>query len=308
MKIITIVPTFFPGVSSVFSHMEKVIGSKNIFVNLLKEEDLESCDLVIFGAWDNSYNEWLPKIKCKKGILWTSSILQAELSPESVEIKIYHQLLRHLAVGTLDYLFIGDKKLFATTDSEKIKFFPYPIHLDTYSSPLNKWDEGVKNIGLFTVSHARKNRMNQYEGFQLARRQNKDLILYTNSYILKGDGVVTLPWMEKEAYEVMMDKIHIGLNVFLSESFCYSFLQLMAKGIPTICSLTIAFNFGFPEYISEKLVVFDCDDCVEISEKINGLVKLNKEEMVNLSSDCIAYIQFCAEQNNRQLKELFNNL
>lgn len=54
---------------------------------------LEGYDVVIFAAYHPSYNLILPKVKAKKWLLWTSPILQSELT--EVEIEYLQYILRN---------------------------------------------------------------------------------------------------------------------------------------------------------------------------------------------------------------------
>ena len=312
-RILCVSSKLHPGVSKVFNNFINVVdNSKHIFVeNITSDHDFDNFDLIIFGAWHPLYLPMFQNITCKKSVLWTSSPLQMELSPDSVEINFFNELCSLLDKRIIDYIFIGDKKFSKIFSNKKIKQFYYPIHLERYIENPMKWGKPETNFGLFTVNHPRKNRFNQINAFILASNQNPKLKLYTNVLKKEHHNIINLDWLPNNDFEKQIERIHFGLNVFPSESFCYSFIDFMSKGIPTICSETIANNFDISSYgmISlNELIVYDCDDCVEIKNSIINLSEKSKLEKEELSLICRNFVEEFAMENNKKLRNFITQL
>ena len=299
-KIISVSSRSHPGVTSVFTHLSKTIGSTHYFA-----EDIDvvpECEIALFGAWTNKYNTLLPTVKGKRAIVWTSSTWQQESTPNMVEVELFEQILNLVNTGKIDYLFIGDKDLAEVHKSERILYFPYPLAFTEYP---------IKNIhnnsfGLFTVEHFRKNRLNQVNAIKLARKSEPTISLITNCY--NSPDVTYTGWLDKEKYETTLSQIEFGLSVMPIESFCYSFAELMMRGIPTICSKRIGDNFNIPHSFFLKLAVCDTDSSVEISQRITYLSSLLPIQREELSKECREFMCDFSEERKKEVEQFFLNL
>ncbi|MDO8623160.1 MAG: hypothetical protein Q7R52_02845 [archaeon] len=305
-NILTISSKFHPGVTSVFTNMCSVIDNCEHEYFEDSKKDVNEYLLVVLGAWVDGYEELIEKIKVKKAILWTSSILQSEMTPDRVELKIFLKIQKLLADGKIDFILVGDKKLFMATDDERICLFPYPIRKEIFKTVnKKKFNDDEINVGLFTVSDPRKNTANQIIAVEKAIQQNSKIRFHSNvtNYGNVNENFVSYPWMKKGEYDEVIEKIHVGLNVFVCESFCYSFVELMSLGIPTICSKTVADNFDLSGRLRFYLEVLDCDNWREIYQKIKRF-ETYYDGMDELSVECQDFMKIFAEENNNKLKNL----
>lgn len=311
MKVLTLSSQNHPGVSAVFKNMSQIILCEHRFVEDFVVGQEIGYDLLILGAWTNQYPDILDKVKIKKAILWTSSLAQSELSPNGIETQIFNHLFNLLDEKKIHYLLLGDfrmAELWATShsDKEKIRLFPYPISL-----PLDPYVEikgPPRTVGLFTVSRPGKNILTQYYAFQYAFMFNPEIKLKTNIIKAPGEEVTFTGWLDSEQYHKAISDLDIGLNVFMAESFCYTFCELMARGIPTICSPSVAGNFDLPETLRNFLEVRDTESLLQIANKILGITKMGTEEFISFRKLCIQHIVAVAKENNQQLFNLLKEL
>ncbi|MDP2672038.1 MAG: hypothetical protein Q8O68_00825 [Candidatus Daviesbacteria bacterium] len=288
--------------------------TKHIFIEEFSVDMILPEDIIIFGAWHNLYAPLLNQIKNKRGILWTSTILQAELSLESVELKIFESVLHLHKTKLIDFVLIGDKKLADTFEIEGIIHFPYPIKQNKGEFVPPLFSIPSTNVGLFTVNHPRKNRTNQLMAVLRANKksdkQNIRFISNCSSLNSSCPTLINKTWMIQEEYDQTLRSIQFGINVFICESFCYSFSELMCRGIPTITSYTVAKNFDLhnDDFLTKSLIVYDPDDVIEISEKILKLNELSLEDKEKLSKKCYEFMNQFSEKNNAKCVDTINRL
>ncbi len=312
MKILALSSRDHPGVTAVFRNMFQIGLCEHRFIEDFVIGEEEGFDLLILGAWTNHHAAIFEKVKTKKAVLWTSSLAQSELSPKGVEVQMWDYLLALLSKGYYNFLLCGDYKMSTLwakhhTQKDKIKFFPYPIYFKKSEKLLDK-TEKPSIVGLFTVCRPGKNLLNQLYGFQYATLSNESLVLKTNVVQTDLPNVHFTKWMETEEYEKAKSELDVGLNVFIAESFGYGFLELMAKGIPTICSPSIANNFNLPLTLRQYLEVRDTENLVEIGTKILSITNMGTEEFNSLRKVCVSSIEAVAEKNNRELLVLLKEL
>ena len=115
--------------------------------------------------------------------------------------------------------------------------------------------------------------------------------------------------MPREDYDKLISRMKVCLQVFLSESLCYSFADVAAMGVPSIITESIANNFGLSSYLREKLVVKDIDSPVEISEKIMGIINiLSYESYIDLSKRLYEEIGLASKINYVNIKKLLDEI
>ena len=257
-------PGIFPGVTRVFEDMRDLFGLKIIYPH--EYNQLAEDDLAIFGAYHQAYAMPIRRLKCKKFLLWTSPLLQMEFSEEPV---IFNQVLNMKDRGIIDQIWFGDVGMWKAYE-DKGFFMPYPLNvkrLQPYYDPLPPEDR--EGIALFCPWTPRKNILTQLAAVKLVQQDRPEAVLYGNGMNAyaplaerMGVSFVDCGWMKKDAlYYQMIQKVRVGLQVFLSESFCFTAFDHMVLGTPVVASACV-------DWLPDSLKVKNLDDPVEISDRI----------------------------------------
>lgn len=314
LKILALSSKQHPGVTSVFRNMMQLGLCDYATIEDFQPGQETGYSLVLLGAWTNRHLEILNTVKIKKAIVWTSSLAQMELSPSQIENQIFGHIFDLLVEKKLDHFLLGDNRM-ATLwcrwhdQKEKIHHFPYPIYLKTHDKVvLPKGRDKPSVLGLFTAHRLGKNVLAQYYAYEYALLFNNELKLHTNIIKSSSPNLTFFDWLGQEAYEKEKDEWDIGLNVFVAESFCYTFSELMANGIPTLCSPSVANNFDLSNTIRRYLEIHDTEDLTEIAEKILNLTKMKPAEWHHFRATCAFAIREKAEKNNKALLKLMTTL
>ncbi len=251
----------FPGVSRTFEDM-KQFGLKIICAHEYKQ--VKEDDLVIFGAYHQVYALPIRRLKCKKFLLWTSPLLQMELSPD--EPNIFNFVLDLKDRGIIDQIWFGDPGMWKAYE-DKGFHMPYPLDVDRLMA-FRKPDPERQGISLFCPWTPRKNILTQLAAVKIVQKDFPDSVLYGNNMNVytpiaqrMGVSFVDCGWMKDDVYYQMIQKVKVGLQVFLSESFCFTAFDHMILGTPVIASACL-------DWLPDQLKVKNSDDPVEIADKI----------------------------------------
>jgi hypothetical protein len=253
---------------------------------------------VVFGAWDSElYPMRIRRLKCKKAVLWTSSWGQMSFSPNQVEVHQLEHILNLLKNGKIDALLIGSKEVYEyykNKNTLNLYHFPYPFNPDLM---LSRTSEKIPNsVGLFIPpgSQARKNYLNMKIGFELAKRKNQKIELYTNE-----------TWLPKEQYHELLSKIVLNLHTTFVESFCYQVAEALFLSTLSLMSPCIRDNLNLD---LDFLTVFNLDSPREIAEKIIKIMNLSEAEYKIALAQQESKLRELIASNNKSLKELMECL
>jgi len=261
----------FPGVEAFCKNLSAVAGTEHF--TLGKDEiKLSSDSIIIFGAWHPIYETLLNKIPNKKGVLWTSSAGEMEMTPNGVEILYLNEIFNLLNKGDLDFIIFTDLKLFEVYKQDKIYYLPAPMDLNSAVFPV-KPKEDREGISLLTPVKLTKNLFNNLLAVKLIQKEF-DIKLYTNlkpyEPIIKSLGLKyqIFDWLPREEYFKIISKMQVNLAVsWCGEYWNYQVMEAGLKGIPSIVSV------GATYYPFESLKVGNPDDPVEIADRIRYVLK-----------------------------------
>jgi hypothetical protein len=310
-------PDYFPGVSAVFEHASSLGIGKRIALHELNYDVFNSNDLLVFGAWDNElYPMRIRRLKCKKAVLWTSSWGQMSFSPNQVEVHQLEHILNLLKNGKIDALLIGSKEVYEYyKNTLNLYYFPYPFNPELILR--YRASEKIPNsVGLFIPpgSRARKNYLNMKIGFELAKRKNPKLDLYTNnpkSLIATKSELNELSeaWLPKDFYYELLSKMVLNLHTTFVESFCYQVAEALFLGTLSLISPCIRDNLNLNLNLDlDFLTVFNLDSPREIVEKIIKIMNLSEAEYKKALAQQESKLKELVIKNNESLKELIECL
>lgn len=287
----------FPGVSTVFFHGQKLGLWDFKHIESINLQEIQDYNLIIFGGYHWMYEHWLPYCKQKKAFLITSSLGQIE---QSGEAEMFSRMIELLKNNTINYLLVGSKDLKESLGDNRIFRFPYP-----YSGEFLPKKEYFDNrIGLFCPTHHRKNLLNQIHAFRLCYDKNPELELYTNARIRTYGNVKVCDWLNQKDYAELLGSMSVVLNVFHTESFCYSTIDALMLGVPVIVSQCIKDNLNLPD----DVVIKNSDSLLEISKKLQEKLKLSPKQRYELVLDCKERVLKLVGENNAKLEVLLKEL
>lgn len=309
MKITAITTINYPGVNAVFQNLTP----ENIEYEIILLEQLDKVklplksDLFILGGYHPFYDFLLGNLDGKKAILITSSIGQMELTQDTQFLMKVFNLLNG---GKIDYVFFGSKDMYDTfkqNNPNKVFYFPYPIKIAKMKKPILK--SKMNAVGFFAPTHPRKNILNQLFAFINAKQilNDETLKLHTNVAHRVSDDpcIIYHQWLPITRYHLLLEKMKAVLNVFFTESLCYSSIEAVNRGSLPIVSSVIAENLGFNKSL-EDLIVVNHDSVNAISNKLVNILSLNQNEYVKLHSKAFNEIVKLSRKNNKALSELLN--
>jgi glycosyltransferase involved in cell wall biosynthesis len=254
-------PGAFPGVSRTFDDMRQ-FGLKIIYAHEYRQ--IKEEDLAIFGAYHQAYAIPIRRLKCKKFLLWTSPLLQMELSPD--EPGIFNFVLDLKDRGIIDQIWFGDPGMWKVYE-DKGFHMPYPLDANRLL-PFYKKNTDRHGISLFCPWTPRKNILTQLAAVKIIQKDFPDSVLYGNNMNVyapiaqrMGVSFVDCGWMKDDVYYQMIQKVKVGLQVFLSESFCFTAFDHIVLGTPVVASACL-------DWLPDQLKVKNSDDPVEIADKI----------------------------------------
>jgi hypothetical protein len=228
-------------------------------------------DLLVLSSWDKSYEAILSAREGPTVPRWHSSLLQTELAAEGWKIS---RLAGLLDEGAVPALAVNDESFVDALGREAVVFFPDVLDFRDYEDVRSAELAGV-NVSLFGAGHLRKNLFVQSAAFMLARANagGTDWTLHLNGQTafdptygswleIIGVPYVDHGWLQRGDYLALVASMDAGLQVSLSESYCYAAADHLALGVPVVTSPTIACADAGP------LVVANPFDVEEVTDRL----------------------------------------
>jgi len=207
----------------------------------------------------------------KTSFLFCSPILQCEFSNE---LNLLNGKIQEVNKGILDYLFLlhkPDADALSSIWGDKIKWLP-PLFNKKLPEPQFESRRGICCGG---INRGNKNFYNQ--ALAVATSKYKDEGLYTfgskpelfelSKSLFKQDWIWS-DWVSNEKYYNILRGMKLGLQVSLSESFCYFVLELGLLKIPVIVSPSV-YWYSYEYMLSEICKVKNPNNSVEIKKRID---------------------------------------
>ena len=247
----------------------------------------------------------------KTGFAFCSPILQCEFSEE---LNFLNGKICEVNRGVLDYLFflhISSAKALKSVWGEKIVYLP-PL----FNKKLPELQfEDRKGICCGGIQRGNKNYYNQALAMTISDYKKEPLItfgastkamLFRLSKDLFKQNWESYDWVQPNSkYYNILKKVKLGLQVSLSESFCYFALELALLKIPSIVSKSVYWYANEPKL--KHCVVENPDDPLEIAEKINFV--LNNESLyLELCKISYKVAQETLENNLNEVKKIFERI
>jgi len=271
-KIIAIIPKQCLGFGGAYSVYEGL--------SLLPEVELQTFEnfqptldtkLVIGFGWTPPRKEGF---NYKTSFLFCSPILQCEFSNE---LNLLNGKIQEVNKGILDYLFLlhkPDADALSSIWGEKIKWLP-PLFNKKLPEPQFESRQGICCGGM---ERGNKNYYNQALAVALSTYEDQGLYtfgpktdLFRLSKSLFKQDWNWVDWKSNEEYYNILRRMILGLQVSLSESFCYFVLELAMLKIPSIVSKTISW-YADDWDLNNDCVIENPNDPIEIRDKINNIL------------------------------------
>lgn len=193
-----------------------------------------------------------PKGSFKRAFVFCSPLLQAELAGELPLLRMYIEQVQR---DSLDYLFFPSEKVASTFqvahNSNRFLFMP-AVLARTLSAPLLSM-ENRRGIFCGGMERLNKNYLNQIAAYTISE-VSEPLVTIGSSrkalYTTLGNELFGNTWHvlpPVEDYGVYYDRLRqfkLGLQVSVSENFCYLVQELGLLKIPCIVSPAIAWYRG----------------------------------------------------------------
>lgn len=235
---------------------------------------------VIFGSWHVAYEPLVEAARAARleiAVLWTSSSLQTELSGETATLAalLADRRIGRFFVASED---MADRLAAAGRPSD---ILPHPCSVGAGVRPREERDESPPIVSLFCApnEYRRKNVitcLRAVSGLDLPYRLHLNGAGDRPQYrtLLQELGIAYRDhgWMEQGDYERALDRIDIGLQVSLAESFNYVAAEHFARAIPVLVSTAVPCAYGLPKEVARLLVVTDTGNPDEIRAKVRVLL------------------------------------
>lgn len=268
-KIIAIIPKQCLGFGGAFSVYEGL--------SLLPEVELQTFEtfnptfdtkLVIGFGWSPLRKEGF---NYKTSFLFCSPILQCEFSNE---LNLLNGKIQEVNKGLLDYLFLlhkPDAEALSSIWGEKIKWLP-PL----FNKKLPELQfESRRGICCGGMARGNKNYYNQALAVSISKHKDQGLYtfgdkpeLFRLSKSLFKQDWNWVDWKPNEEYYNILRRMKLGLQVSLSESFCYFVLELGLLKIPAIVSPSV-YWYSYEYILSEICKVKNPNNPTEIKKRID---------------------------------------
>lgn len=217
---------------------------------------------------------WTPPKKegfnYKTSFFFCSPILQCEFSNE---LNLLNGKIQEVNKGVLNYLFLlhkPDADALSFIWGDKIKWLP-PLFNKKLPEP--QFDR--RGICCGGMNRGNKNFYNQALAVATSKYKDQGLYTFGNkpelfrlSKFLFNQDWNWVDWKPNEEYYNILRRMKLGLQVSLSESFCYFVLELGLLKIPAIVSSSI-YWYSYEHMLSEICKVKNPNNSVEIKKRID---------------------------------------
>ncbi len=260
-------------------------------------------DNVIFASFDPLIAHLIEELT-KKGIrpsvMWCSTLSQAELVPQEIDLlKILIDLLNK---GKIKHL-MTPRRIFESYGYfiKKAIFFPYPIDLRIFEPVKKQQLEGI-NLDLFCRPRLGKNILAQILGFKMAELDAKlhiNFDLRKLRKIVESIGVkpIVHHWLPELDYYGLIAGMDLSLQVTFGESFNYAVAERMALSVPVLATFNI-YLLAEDQFLNKYL----CIDAIDTPKAIAAAIKriiTEKNLREELAKRCRERIEIVSCQNNQ---------
>ena len=232
----------------------------------------------------------------KTAFVFCSPILQCEFSNE---LNLLNGKIQDVNKGSLDYLFLlHNSDVFALKSiwGNKIKWLP-PLFNKKLPEPQFESRRGICCGGM---KRGNKNYYNQALAFAISRYKDQELYTFgdkpelfrLSNSLFKHDWT-WFDWKPNNEYYNILRRMKLGLQVSLSESFCYFVLELALLKIPSIVSKAV--SWYAQDILLQDCIVENPNDPVEIKEKIEKVL------------DDDSFYRILCERSYNTAKEILEN-
>lgn len=292
MRIVVYCPSYFVGVSSVFSHGEKL----GLFVREKDRSKIQKSDYLILGALDRSYDDEL--LNRANAVLITSTLGQMELMGEINAFVGVLSKFKHLKILCGHYDSCAALSLWI---DRRVEYFPYPINIDHMEKDYSK--DRPSKIGLFLPNSSRKNILNQSSAYFLSWIKLRNIELHTNLEI-EGADVVKHTWLPRDKYLNLINSIAFMLHLTFTESLSYGVIDSINCGSIPIVSRQVSDYFSLPEIIT----INNVDSANSIASKILELLNESPDSLNSILTECRFRLKVISEMHNSKLRSLTETL
>jgi len=296
-EIITLCCAGFFGTNRALSELERNTGLTRHFVvdgldkdsldvkfylELIKEDKPR---LLIFGGWNDLYRVFMNALSGRGisfGVYWTSSPGQTGITPEMDKLAFI------LRASGIQYKLFSSAEFAGLLAREgwETRYLPMTLDVERYAAHDTSGNKGPLTLSMFCspFDYGRKNVLNCLLALSSVR---KKYVLHLNGLsknkyykaIMKSLNInyVEHGWMHANKYELILDKIDVGIQVTFAETFNYVAAEHMAKGIPVIASRMVRVMDDMPSGVFKRTVVDNVDNAFEIMEKVDRLMSSPEE-------------------------------
>ncbi|MCK4359393.1 MAG: glycosyltransferase [Candidatus Cloacimonetes bacterium] len=305
-KIIAIIPQKCLGFGGAFTCYEGLSLIPEVELQMFEnfQPTLDTKLVIGFGLTPPKGNYWTAFVFC-------SPILQCEFSDE---LNLLNGKIQEVNKGILDYLFflhVSSAEALKSIWGEKIKWL-LPLFNKKLPEPQFEDRKGICCGG---IKRGNKNNYNQALAMAISDYKEEPLITFgasTKTVLLRlskdlfKQNWKSYDWVQpNNKYYNILRKVKLGLQVSLSESFCYFTLELALLKIPSIVSKTVYWYANEPKL--KHCVVENPDDPLEIAEKINFV--LNNESLyLELCEISYKVAQKTLAKNLNEVKKIFGGI
>jgi glycosyltransferase involved in cell wall biosynthesis len=282
----------FPGTNRHLREISRVTGltrhlvvsgsaSASVDVTFLREH-LTTLALrcVIFGSWHAVYEplvEAAHAAGAEIAVLWTSSVVQTDLSGETAT------LASLLGDRRIAHFFATSEALAGTLGAagRPSHVLPLPFSIAATPRVAAKPERTVPVVSLFAAPNEYR-RKNAFACIVALAGLDVPYILHLNGLAERAEYRTCLEelkvpyddhgWLDEGDYTRALDEVDVGLQVSLADSFNYVVAEHFARAVPVVLSRSVPVAHGLPEHVLRLLVVADPDDPGEIRERLRVLL------------------------------------
>lgn len=271
----------YPGVSRVLREGEKCAMWKVGYLDAPYREMAEG-DVAVFGAWSDGYAIPVRRWKCKKVLLWTSPLAQAEFE----ELRIVAHVRSLLNQGHLDAVWCGSEDMVDVFGGNTF-YAPYPLTVPDLPDPVPPTMVG--HASLFCPTHPRKN-----IAVQLLAAKRAGLTVHLNGQgpayrdLIGALGVTHYDhgWMAEAEYWRIVASMELGLQWSHEgvESFDFVAWDHLCMNVPVVSSVPWLLDFYLGtdfEYHDNDEIPWDPEEGIKFIRSRDGRFKslLKKAEL-----------------------------